>query len=197
MTFIIGDVHAINDKLLALMQKIPKNSRVIFVGDLIDRGEQSKEVVKFVRQNGYECVMGNHEEFLIFGSDTLVKEGFEAMRIYHNIWLSNGGAQTLLSYGMVKYQGHRLKLIKGNEKLFFDDINWMKKLPLYIELDIKKQGKKVVISHAPIADIWHKRDDLDLLNEYALWNRDKPSLNAPIFNIFGHTIVQYVNLDKH
>ena len=64
MTYVIGDVHGHYKTLLALTEKLPQNAKLIFVGDLIDRGPQSMEVVKFVRESGYLCVMGNHEHIM-------------------------------------------------------------------------------------------------------------------------------------
>ena len=66
MTYIIGDVHGNFQTLKALISKLPKNSEIIFVGDLVDRGLNSKEVIEFIRINNYKCVLGNHEK-LMFG----------------------------------------------------------------------------------------------------------------------------------
>lgn len=42
MTYVIGDIHGHFDTLEALINKIPKNSEIIFVGDLIDKGLKSR-----------------------------------------------------------------------------------------------------------------------------------------------------------
>jgi serine/threonine protein phosphatase 1 len=62
--YVIGDVHGHYDTLIALVAKLPRDAQLIFVGDLIDRGEQSAEVVRFVRENNHLCVMGNHEDLM-------------------------------------------------------------------------------------------------------------------------------------
>ena len=59
--YIIGDVHGEYKTLLALLEKIPKDSEIIFVGDIVDRGLQTREVVALVRQRGYQVVKSNHE----------------------------------------------------------------------------------------------------------------------------------------
>ncbi len=41
-TFIIGDVNGHHDALIKLVNNLPSNTKLIFVGDLIDRGSQSK-----------------------------------------------------------------------------------------------------------------------------------------------------------
>lgn len=63
-TIIIGDVHGCFDEVQDLLRKTgftPTKDRLIFVGDLINKGPKSLEVLQFVRSNNYEAVMGNHE----------------------------------------------------------------------------------------------------------------------------------------
>ncbi|GBD54017.1 serine/threonine protein phosphatase [Microcystis aeruginosa NIES-298] len=64
---IIGDVHGQYDALLQLMEAIAPQEKkpVYFLGDLIDRGLNSAEVVEFVRQHRYGCLLGNHEQMLL------------------------------------------------------------------------------------------------------------------------------------
>ena len=52
-TYVIGDVHGEYKTLLALIAKLPKNAQLIFVGDLIDRGEYSADIIHFVRKNNH------------------------------------------------------------------------------------------------------------------------------------------------
>ena len=48
--YIIGDVHGCYKSLLALIEQFPnkQNSKIVFVGDLVDRGNDSYNVVKFI-----------------------------------------------------------------------------------------------------------------------------------------------------
>ena len=69
-TFIVGDVHGCFDELMLLLEKAEYSSqkhRLMFVGDLINKGEDSLKVLKWVRQNNLECVIGNHELKFIEG----------------------------------------------------------------------------------------------------------------------------------
>jgi len=61
---IIGDVHGQYDPLLQLIEAIAPQEKepVYFLGDLIDRGPNSAQVVEFVRQHRYRCLLGNHEQ---------------------------------------------------------------------------------------------------------------------------------------
>ncbi|WP_235091324.1 metallophosphoesterase [Sphingomonas lutea] len=102
--YVIGDVHGRLDLLEQLLGRIEadmsarKNADIVlaFVGDLIDRGPSSAQVVERLRNYGHEGVrtvflLGNHEEVLLrilAGEDDLI-----------NGWLRFGGAECLRSYG--------------------------------------------------------------------------------------------------
>lgn len=60
----IGDVHGCFDELQDLLKAAGASlsrHRVILVGDLINKGPKSFEVLKWVRDHGIETVIGNHE----------------------------------------------------------------------------------------------------------------------------------------
>ncbi len=61
-TIVIGDLHGCFDEANALLSalSVTKEERVIFAGDLVDRGPKPRECVELAMQ--HECVMGNHEE---------------------------------------------------------------------------------------------------------------------------------------
>lgn len=62
-TVIIGDVHGCIEELDRLLKKLslgPKD-RLIFAGDLVNKGPATKEVLKRARGLKAECVLGNHE----------------------------------------------------------------------------------------------------------------------------------------
>lgn len=113
---IIGDVHGHYEALLVLLDAIAPNASdaVYFLGDLIDRGPQSAQVVDLVMKNHYRCLFGNHEQMLleVLGSQMAASNLFQD-------WLYCGGYNTLLSY---------------NYKVPQDHIEWMQTLPLYLDL---------------------------------------------------------------
>ena len=96
--FAIGDIHGCLEKLQALIRSIeadPRKDTLIFIGDYIDRGNSSREVVDYVIRLKSEykkvvCLLGNHEYMLI-----RYLEGLDEV-----IYLENGGRATLLSYGI-------------------------------------------------------------------------------------------------
>lgn len=195
MHYVIGDVHGHYNTLIALIEKLPKDAKLIFVGDLVDRGEQSADVVRFVRENNHLCVMGNHEELMLTYGDVFISSYCQEQPLsQHNIWYSNGGINTLLSYGVISLKDGKLQKVPSPEKQLLvlrDDLKWMQALPLYIELDIEHVScKPVVVSHAPITTVWGMRQVDSLFSTFcrmATTNRRDPDEDAKIFNIFGHT----------
>jgi hypothetical protein len=64
-TIVVGDVHGCLpelDELLRLAEVDPAKDRLVFLGDLLDRGPDPVGVVRRARELGAECVLGNHEE---------------------------------------------------------------------------------------------------------------------------------------
>ena len=103
--YVVGDIHGRLDLLDPLLDKIHQEIEahtvrkvlVVFVGDLIDRGPSSAEVVERLRTYKHPRVrtvflLGNHEEVLLrilAGESDLIGK-----------WCSFGGAQCLKSYGV-------------------------------------------------------------------------------------------------
>ena len=202
-TYIIGDVHGEYDTLLKLVQKLPLDAELIFVGDLVDRGAKSKEIIKFIRENKHKCVRGNHEQLMIdYGTSFTKTYPRSTNASFMHTWYNNGGDATLYSYNLIKYTGG-LTCVENEYGMneFKDDIEWLKSLPLYIELPHKVNHKTVVISHASCADVWQHHnnpDGIETFKEYALWNRKEPKQDSEIFNIFGHTPSEFgVDIQEH
>ena len=113
---VIGDVHGHYDTLVALLDSISPTSsdRIYFLGDLIDRGPKSAQVVDLVMRNKYHCLRGNHEEMLL----DVVGTGEVSIELYQS-WLYSGGHSTVESY---------------DSKIPQEHIDWIKNLPLYADL---------------------------------------------------------------
>ena len=103
--YIVGDIHGCAERLQALLAKIDEEmtarkdrAEIVFVGDYIDRGEHSADVLRFLYRIAVDyagdvtCLAGNHERMMLEFLDDPVGRGPR--------WLRNGGAQTLASFGI-------------------------------------------------------------------------------------------------
>ncbi|MCW8139309.1 MAG: serine/threonine protein phosphatase [Planctomycetota bacterium] len=61
-TIVVGDLHGCHDEALDLLDRLAVTSsdRVIFAGDLVDRGPKPRECVELAMR--HEAILGNHEE---------------------------------------------------------------------------------------------------------------------------------------
>ncbi len=106
MIWVIGDIHGMFDPLKRLMSKLMELhysgvegfeiERLIFIGDYIDYGPSSKEVIDLLIDLPFEKVflMGNHDDLLL----QFVKQS-DLFEKYGNVWFrGSGGQQTVMSF---------------------------------------------------------------------------------------------------
>ncbi|MEM8988420.1 MAG: metallophosphoesterase [Pseudomonadota bacterium] len=101
--YAIGDIHGRDDLLGGLLECIEEDranfvgaTRLIFLGDYIDRGLQSKDVLGrlyalSLRDETAVFLKGNHEDAMLRFLEGLDEDA---------LWLSFGGVETLQSYGV-------------------------------------------------------------------------------------------------
>ena len=177
-TYVIGDIHGCVDELVCLLEALPLEApdRLIFLGDYIDRGPCSKEVVTYLihRQQTHNEDMvflkGNHEDMF------LSYLGFPGK--YGDMFIFNGGGATLASYGASPTNLSRqetLSLIPQSHIKFFQALK-----SYYLV-------EPFLCVHAGI----HPGKSLDQQDEEEmLWIRDEFILNQhllPYTVLFGHT----------
>ena len=139
----IGDIHGcatlLNDLLTRLKAECPA-ARIVCVGDYIDRGPQSAEVLARLRaleaehQPGVTCLLGNHEAMCL--------EFLEIPSEAGPLWLRNGGRQTLESFGVTATEDldtTRDQLVAAMGPAM---IRWLQALPKFW------QSGNVIVSHA-------------------------------------------------
>ncbi len=168
----IGDVHGCANTLKAMWKKLEPYEDYIhlFVGDYIDRGPESKEVVDFLLQVKNErktvFLRGNHEVMLL---EALAKGSSRN-------WMFNGGQSTLESYGKEATVAD----------IPADHIDFFKKTRLYYE------SENYFFVHAgvpPTLSIEQSIEDTTTHN-YFFWGREHLNVFAPPWEktvVFGHT----------
>jgi len=95
--WIIGDIHGCFTELDKLLSSIPSNDKLLFLGDYVDRGLHSFNVIERILLEKHRSVylLGNHEEMMI---DFLKNNGDK--RDHYWLHIHNGGKETLDSYSL-------------------------------------------------------------------------------------------------
>jgi serine/threonine protein phosphatase 1 len=174
----VGDIHGCFDLLKKLIEKIirftPDEDMLIFMGDYLDRGNRSKEVVQYLGSlkekypDNIILLKGNHEE-LAYNALTAPDPGKEMI-----FWRLNGGADTVLSFGGIKNAGECL-------------IPFIESLQLYYETDTH------IFVHAGIP---HGKSLSTATPEDLLWDRDF-SYDGEKTLVVGHTAKSVVTDFNH
>jgi serine/threonine protein phosphatase 1 len=94
--FVLTDIHGKNELFRKALKEIAlkKTDKLILLGDLIDRGEDSKgilDTIFLLLEHGFNitCLMGNHEQLFL--------DAFLNVNNF-NLWVLNGGDKTLSSF---------------------------------------------------------------------------------------------------
>lgn len=181
--FIIGDIHGCLEMLNRLMDTIdwrPDKDRLIFLGDYIDRGADSKGVVDFVlvllEQSPFvQCLLGNHESgfldflsggdittFLINGGETTLrsyqKDGEILIPPEHISFYQSLRPWIELEDYYVVHAGFRPGVEIDDQSLA--DLIWIREPFIYSDYDF---GKKVIFGHTPFYEplVTHNKIGLD------------------------------------
>ncbi|MES2987777.1 MAG: metallophosphoesterase family protein [Pseudomonadota bacterium] len=142
--YAVGDVHGRFDCLERLEARIARHEAnagaadetlVIFLGDYIDRGPASREVVKHLSRGQFaglstRYLLGNHEDAML---------GFLDDPASHVEWLNYGGMATLASYGVRAPGGMESANLAAMQQGLADAVpyahlQFLRDLELWIEL---------------------------------------------------------------
>jgi serine/threonine protein phosphatase 1 len=136
--YAIGDIHGMVNKLERLYAKILRDIAfrgitdvtIIFLGDYIDRGPCSKEVLDFLMNLTdtdvikHIMLFGNHEDMLVtayYNPDNLAAR---------HVYLTNGGIEGMDSFGY----SNRFPTVHDAPE-FLPYIKWMESLPVKYKID--------------------------------------------------------------
>lgn len=126
LTYAIPDLHGRLDLLEQAMARILENvgnqaARVVTLGDYVDRGPKSRDVIEFLMQWSFPnlqlvALKGNHEAMMWEACNNLIEATW---------WIENGGSETLASYGEF-IPGVSLRSIVPRHHL-----DWLAELPTF------------------------------------------------------------------
>lgn len=168
-TFAIGDIHGCIktfEKLLFNEIQIQETDNIYCIGDYIDRGKKSKEVIDLILQlnrYGYQIytIRGNHEQMMLDAIDNEAAMG---------IWMMNGGKVTMQSFG--------IKSLNDLSEIY---VSFLNQTEFYLKTE------QYIFAHAGLNfEIENIFED----KEAMLWVRDsnpqQPALGNKLM-IHGHT----------
>jgi len=155
--------------------------KIICVGDLVDRGENSADVLRLTlerdAQPDFICLKGNHEHMLLRFLQAPEEQGAR--------WLRYGGLQTLASFGIGLRQGQPMETVRDAlaEKMGEELIRWLTNLPL------QWVSGNVAVVHAAA----HPAHPINKQSERVLmWGHPEffqTPRNDGLWVVHGHTIV--------
>lgn len=180
-TLAIGDIHGCYKHLEQLLEYVcykKESDRLVFLGDYIDRGENSKKtldlLIKLLKGNSKNVfLLGNHEDMML----SCVNDDGRYSRLF---WYSNGAEETLRSFSK-HYFDNLLNI--DNEYLNF--LCCLK--PIFID-----EKLRIIFVHGGI-DPSKAINDQDFSDELKgpLWIRSDFYNYTGTFNdyivVFGHT----------
>jgi Calcineurin-like phosphoesterase len=182
-TYVIGDVHGRPNLLDQLIKNVPwdvERDKIVFLGDLIDRGYDARgiieRVMKLARANPNVVVLrGNHEQMMLDCLD------FGDLQ-----WLipENGGLATIEAYGLKLSELQDISDIHIPE----EHLEFVRSLPIYHE------DEQAIYVHAGLVPGEHPSEtDPDVL----IWARDFDFFRSYEGKLcfFGHTPTQYLPRD--
>ena len=173
-TCVIGDIHGCLGPLTNLLDMVVNRAEtLIFLGDYVDRGPESQQVIETLLQLKKNAnlrvvfLKGNHE-FMFYNYLT---------GIDRSIFLRVGGQQTLNSYDISPDQdGDLLGCLPVNHRTFFES------------LSLTHEDRHAIYVHAGLQPGMHLSKQSP---DWCLWVRDRfirSSFNFGKPVIFGHTV---------
>lgn len=179
LTYVIGDIHGCYEELDKVLDWIKSDIdtqeyQVIFLGDYVDRGPRSKDVIeRLIKETEQDkkirCILGNHDIMLL---------GYMGCEKYDSYpgWANTYGYNTLVSYGK-----------KGVSRKHF---NWLSSLPIFIEDEYRIYvhaglDPKNPLDRSAATITWIRQGFIDVKHDFGK------------IVIYGHTPYNNVHVDEY
>jgi serine/threonine protein phosphatase 1 len=196
--YVIGDIHGCFRTFKYLVEEelhMKPGDTLFLLGDTIDRGTGSKEVIDYIRELAaimtVKPIMGNHEYMML---RSLEDED------YFHIWTLNGCAKTLISFGVSRFMANKRESVFQIPNEYIDFIQtW----PLYEETEDFIFVHAGLDPHAkdPLSDIhsllYRREEDYpeDIVGERRLIHGHTPVPLSSIIERLKTPGVKVLNLD--
>ena len=172
MVYVMSDIHGQMEMFLGMLKQIKfsDNDTLYILGDVIDRGEKSIELLQYViKQKNIIMLMGNHERMMFDYLKTNSRRDFLS-------WCNNGGDITNADF--IKLSVEEQDKIK----------QFLERLPYYKKITVN--DKKFFLCHAGFnkyGDNLEKNIELNILEQDFLWSRHYSDSIDGYCIIHGHT----------
>jgi len=193
----IGDPHGCYDEFMLLFKKLKEaglnfeTDTVVVLGDLIDRGPKSKEVIEQCikwsnKYKNFVCLHGNHENLML---DALIGKG----QIYHSydLWWMQGGRETFESYLPEDRTIYEKAITQVMDVIPTEHIDWLRTRPYYFDSENYFFVHAGIPKKTSLKDFKKQLDGGDATSKYnAIWIRDEFIDSIKDWGkkiIFGHT----------
>lgn len=107
--YAIGDIHGQLEQLHKVLDKIERdggpNAKIVFLGDYVDRGPNSKDVIELLADGvksgkNWHCILGNHDRMFSMFMEDYPRTDYRLKPGYDWFHERIGGVETLASYGI-------------------------------------------------------------------------------------------------
>lgn len=181
--FVISDIHGMYKQFEQLLTFWDRESKLVLLGDLIDRGPQSLDVVKKameLKTNYGEQIIfcrGNHEEMLL--------DFIRFPEMHRKFYIPNGGRETIQSF--MEATPDAVEELNTIEQAYYMKEQFAEELSFLESGKLYEIIGEVLLTHAGFES--HFAEVSESTEDDFLWMRDHylyPN-KTPYINVFGHT----------
>ena len=190
MIYAMSDRHGMYDKYIKMLEliKFSDNDELYVLGDVIDRGDKSVEILlDMMKRPNVNPIIGNHELMALTVLDVMFKgengESSVPVEALIGDWLINGGGATL--EGIAK--------LTNEQRL--DVIDYLSDFTLFETVDVG--DKTFIMVHAGFDNFSREKKLSDYTVNDLVWHRPDPAfiyfMDNSINVVVGHTPTKMIN----
>lgn len=177
--FVVGDIHGAYSSLMSKMKEVSfdkTKDRLFCTGDLCDRGPNSLQALRLLREDYFHCSIGNHDQFIL---DFLQanEAGRQAMK---KVLIKNGGEW------LYKLGENELEEVSELARLM------VQKCPMICEVVSSSNEVLFRVAHASLPDFYLTMpDDYEVIDEdmsILCWERSKAEYTMRVAKTSGDEI---------